>query len=118
MVSLNPVQVVVGYTGVIFQMQYLQVLFEAACFLGILTPLSEKSVKKWRCAGQKTIRGWGLIGGSKEKWFYSNFIYFKGFYDQFYVLGHRFGVNESIPAVKITHWIFVTWKIHDTFDQF
>ena len=56
-------------------------------------------------AKQQTL-GWGY----EKKRFCSNLIYFKGFQDQVYVLGYRFGAKEPIPTLKFTHQNFVAWK--------
>ena len=46
-----------------FQMLYFHISFDQHVVLSILTPLSNKSVKKWRGAGQKTDFDEGASAG-------------------------------------------------------
>ena len=60
---------------------------------------------------KKLFRGWGLKGGLKKNGFTQIFYLFQRLWRSVLCLGHRFGVNESILTVKITHWILVAWKM-------
>ena len=59
----------------------------------------------------------GQKGGSYAKWFSSNYNQFKAFQDQFYVLGYRTVVNESIPTIETKIQIFIVRKMV-FFDRF
>ena len=47
-----------------FQMQYLQVSFEVACFSGHFNTSQKNRLKNDVVPAEKLFRGWGLKGGS------------------------------------------------------
>ena len=95
----------VGYTrlkkGWCFKCNTYRSYLKQHVFLSTLTPLSKKSVKKWRCAGQKSISGWRLKGGHKKNGFPQIVISSKLFKTIFMSWNIDLGSMNSFPLLKL-----------------